>query len=124
MHDSPQPEALAGHSFVAIQSPDGDRRAFGFSPAHYGSYDPSRDLGRLRAGVEGVVHDDARAFDKPGVKTQAYPITPDQARAAMAKVSEYQSGRVFTDLLGRLNAAFAAASDEVYLIVAGRALRI
>jgi hypothetical protein len=93
MHDAPQPEALAGHSFVAIESPDGDRRAFGFSPAHYGNYDPSRDLGRLRAGVEGVVHDDAAAFDKPGVKTQAYPITPDQARAAMAKVSEYQSGR-------------------------------
>jgi adenosylcobinamide kinase / adenosylcobinamide-phosphate guanylyltransferase len=39
-------------------------------------------------------------------------------------VSEYQSGRVFTDLLGRLNAAIAAASDEVYLMVAGRALRI
>jgi adenosylcobinamide kinase/adenosylcobinamide-phosphate guanylyltransferase len=39
-------------------------------------------------------------------------------------VSEYQSGRVFTDLLGRLNAAVAAASDEVYLMVAGRALRI
>jgi len=39
-------------------------------------------------------------------------------------VSEYQSGRIFTDLLGRLNAAIAAASDEVYLMVAGRALRI
>ena len=39
-------------------------------------------------------------------------------------VSEYRSGRVFTDLLGRLNAAIAAASDEVYLLVAGRALRI
>jgi adenosylcobinamide kinase/adenosylcobinamide-phosphate guanylyltransferase len=39
-------------------------------------------------------------------------------------VSEYQSGRAFTDLLGRLNAAIAAASDEVYLMVAGRALRI
>lgn len=93
MHDEPQPEPLAGHSFVAIEDPDGRRQAFGFSPAHYGNYDPTRDLGRLKMGVTGVVHDDARAFEKPGVKTQAYSITPDQARAAMAKVSEYQAGR-------------------------------
>jgi hypothetical protein len=93
LHDSPQPEPLAGHSFVAIEGPDGERRAFGFSPAHYGSYDPDRDLGRLKVGVEGVVHDDARAFDKPGVKTRAYPISQHQADAAMAKVSEYRSGR-------------------------------
>ena len=93
LHDTPQPEALAGHSFVAIEAPDGKRRAFGFSPANYGKYDPQRDLGRLKMGVEGVVHDDAAAFDKPGVRTQAYSITEGQAHAAMAKVSEYQSGR-------------------------------
>jgi adenosylcobinamide kinase / adenosylcobinamide-phosphate guanylyltransferase len=39
-------------------------------------------------------------------------------------VSEHRSGRVFTDLLGQLNTRIAAASDEVYLMVAGRALRI
>ena len=39
-------------------------------------------------------------------------------------VSEHRSGRVFTDLLGQLNARFADASDEVYLVVAGRALRL
>ena len=39
-------------------------------------------------------------------------------------VSEYRSGRVFTDLLGQLNSRVAAASDDVYLLVAGRALRI
>jgi adenosylcobinamide kinase/adenosylcobinamide-phosphate guanylyltransferase len=39
-------------------------------------------------------------------------------------VSEHRSGRVFTDLLGRLNARFAEASDTVYLVVAGRALRL
>jgi hypothetical protein len=93
LNDSDRPEALAGHSFVAIDSPDGERRAFGFSPAHYGSYDPKRDLARLKAGVTGIVHDDSAAFDRPGVKTRAYPISPEQARAAMAKVSEYQSGR-------------------------------
>jgi adenosylcobinamide kinase / adenosylcobinamide-phosphate guanylyltransferase len=37
-------------------------------------------------------------------------------------VSEHRSGRVFTDLLGRVNAAVAAASDDVVLLVAGRAL--
>jgi hypothetical protein len=93
LHDSPQPEALAGHSFVAIEGPGGERRAFGFSPAHFGSYDPKRDLGRLKMGVEGIVHDDSSAFEKPGVKTQSYAITADQAESAMAKVSEYQSGR-------------------------------
>lgn len=90
MHEERLPEALAGHSFVAIEEPDGERRAFGFSPAHYGSYDPDVDLGRLKRGVEGVVHDDAGAFDRPGVKTQSYAITRDQARAAMAKVEEYK----------------------------------
>jgi len=93
MHDERLPEALAGHSFVAIEDPSGERKAFGFSPAHYGSYDPSRDLGRLKVGVEGVVHDDAGAFEKPGVKTQSYTITPEQAQAAMAKVAEYRAGR-------------------------------
>jgi adenosylcobinamide kinase/adenosylcobinamide-phosphate guanylyltransferase len=39
-------------------------------------------------------------------------------------VSEHRSGRVFADLLGRVNQAFAAASDEVILIVAGRALQL
>jgi hypothetical protein len=93
MHDGKLPEALAGHSFVAIEEPGGQRQAFGFSPARYGSYDPDRDMGRLRTGVPGVVHDDAGAFDKPGVRTRAYPITQEQAQAAMAKVAEYESGR-------------------------------
>ncbi|HKG34159.1 MAG TPA: bifunctional adenosylcobinamide kinase/adenosylcobinamide-phosphate guanylyltransferase [Gemmatimonadales bacterium] len=39
-------------------------------------------------------------------------------------VSEHRSGRVFSDLLGQLNSAIAAVSDEVYLMVAGRPLRI
>ena len=37
-------------------------------------------------------------------------------------VSEHRSGRIFTDLLGRVNQQVAAASDEVVLVVAGRAL--
>ena len=39
-------------------------------------------------------------------------------------VSEHRSGRLFTDLLGLLNQQFAAASDDVILVVAGRALRL
>ena len=107
LHDARLPEPLAGHSFVAVQDPDGKRHAFGFSPAHYGSYDPDRDLGRLRQGVEGVVHDDADAFHKPGVKTHAYPISRHQAQAAMAKVEEYQSGRHRYQLDGRQCSTFA-----------------
>ncbi len=39
-------------------------------------------------------------------------------------VSEHRSGRIFTDLLGRTNQAIAAASDDVILVVAGRALTL
>lgn len=58
-------------------------------------------------GVKGVVHDDARAFEKPGVETRAYPITREQAEAAMAKVAEYQSGRYPFSLQRRQCSAFA-----------------
>lgn len=37
-------------------------------------------------------------------------------------VSEHRSGRIFTDLLGRVNAQVAAVSDRVTLVVAGRTL--
>jgi adenosylcobinamide kinase / adenosylcobinamide-phosphate guanylyltransferase len=39
-------------------------------------------------------------------------------------VSEHRAGRLFTELLGRLNTEMAAASNEVILVVAGRALRL
>ena len=39
-------------------------------------------------------------------------------------VAEHRSGRVFTDLLGRVNQAVAAECDDVVLVVAGRALHL
>jgi adenosylcobinamide kinase/adenosylcobinamide-phosphate guanylyltransferase len=39
-------------------------------------------------------------------------------------VSPYRSGRLFTELLGQVNQEMAAASDEVIMVVAGRALRL
>jgi hypothetical protein len=107
LHGGTLPEPLAGHSFVAIEGPDGRKQAFGFSPADYGSYDPTRDIGQLRRGVQGVVHDDANAFEKPGVRTQAHAISREQAEAALAKVHEYQSGRYRYNLDTRQCSTFA-----------------
>ena len=39
-------------------------------------------------------------------------------------VSEYRSGRLFADNLGRANQQLAAASDRVVLMVAGRPLEL
>jgi len=39
-------------------------------------------------------------------------------------VSEYRSGRLFADNLGRVNQQVAAACDEVFLMVAGRPLSL
>jgi adenosyl cobinamide kinase/adenosyl cobinamide phosphate guanylyltransferase len=33
-------------------------------------------------------------------------------------------GRTYRDVLGRVNAAWAAAADEAYFVVAGKALRL
>lgn len=108
MHeDRSLPEPLAGHSFVALEEPSGERHAWGFSPANYGAYDPQRDLGRLSSGVPGVVHDDGTAFEKQGVRLKEYSIDAAQAQAAMAKVAEYQSGRYTFNLKNRQCSAFA-----------------
>jgi hypothetical protein len=108
MHDDQSlPEPLAGHAFVALEGPDGSRQAWGFSPADYGKYDPNKDLGQLSKGVKGVVHDDARALEKAGVKTRAYAISAAQAQAAREKVAEYEAGKYEFSLKGRQCSAFA-----------------
>lgn len=107
LHPDPMPEELAGHSFIAIEEPNGARRVWGFSPAGFSKYDPNRDVEQLRAGVPGVVHDDSRALDKPGVRTLAYRITAAQAQAARDKVEEYATGKHRFSLEDRQCSAFA-----------------
>jgi hypothetical protein len=99
------PEDLAGHTFVAVESPKG-REAWGFSPADR-HYDPHGDLGRLRSGVAGRVHDDSRAFAKPGVRLKSYEISAQDARAAQAKVDEYRRQHLGFSLQQRQCATFA-----------------
>jgi adenosylcobinamide kinase/adenosylcobinamide-phosphate guanylyltransferase len=59
----------------------------------------------------------------------AWSAVPGQVVAVTNEVGwgvvcEHRSGRIFTDLLGRTNQAIAAASDQVVLMVAGRALSL
>lgn len=42
----------------------------------------------------------------------------------LSLVSPYRMGRVFTDILGRLNQRLAAASDQVYLLSCGLPLQL
>ncbi|OYN99869.1 adenosylcobinamide kinase/adenosylcobinamide phosphate guanyltransferase [Enemella evansiae] len=59
----------------------------------------------------------------------AWRAYPHQAVAVTNEVgwglvSDHRSGRIFTDWLGRTNQAIGAASDEVWLVVAGRTLKL
>ena len=44
--------------------------------------------------------------------------------AGLGVVPETRLARIFRDLLGRVNQDFAAAADEVYLLVAGLSLQL
>lgn len=92
MHrDSTLPPDLAGHAFVSIEGPAGSRQTWGFSPEGYSRFNPRKDIGKLRAGVPGVVHRDDGAFAQPGVKTRSYELTGAQVQAALTKINEYRS---------------------------------
>lgn len=69
----------------------------------------------FQAGLDDLV-DAWRGLEHPGVA-----VTNE---VGWGVVPAYASGRLFADLLGRVNQAVAAASDEVVLLVAGRALRL
>ena len=53
--------------------------------------------------------------------TEAVLVTNE---VGLGVVPEHRSGRLFRDLLGTTNQRFAAISDEVHLVVAGRVLRL
>jgi adenosylcobinamide kinase / adenosylcobinamide-phosphate guanylyltransferase len=50
------------------------------------------------------------------------PVVVVTNEVGLGVVPEHRSGRLFRDLLGRVNQAVAAACDEVHLVVAGRVL--
>jgi hypothetical protein len=92
MHgDRSMPEPLAGHAFVALRDPSGRQEAFGFSPKEFSQYDLKTDLPRLESGVPGVVHDDAAAFEKPGVHLRRYTVSPQAWSAARKVIERYRS---------------------------------
>jgi adenosylcobinamide kinase/adenosylcobinamide-phosphate guanylyltransferase len=52
------------------------------------------------------------------------PVIVVTNEVGLGVVPEHRSGRLFRDLLGTANQRFAAACDEVHLVVAGRVLRL
>ena len=57
-------------------------------------------------------------------QTQKQTIICVSNEVGLGIVPDTRMGRVFRDLLGRVNQDFAAAADEVYLIVAGLPLQL
>jgi adenosylcobinamide kinase / adenosylcobinamide-phosphate guanylyltransferase len=58
------------------------------------------------------------------VKSRTQTVICVSNETGLGIVPETTLGRTFRDLLGRLNQQFAAAADEVYLLVAGLPVRL
>jgi adenosylcobinamide kinase / adenosylcobinamide-phosphate guanylyltransferase len=83
-----------------------------------------------------AVVDEAHLWEAPSDEVLAHVLAradavtlPEQAvlvtnEVGLGVVPEHRSGRLFRDLLGTLNQRFAAACDEVHLVVAGRVLKL
>jgi len=54
----------------------------------------------------------------------ADPVVLVTNEVGLGVVPEHRSGRLFRDLLGRVNQRFGGVCDEVHLVVAGRVLRL
>jgi adenosylcobinamide kinase / adenosylcobinamide-phosphate guanylyltransferase len=57
-------------------------------------------------------------------RVAAGPLVAVTNEVGWSVVPEHRSGRTFRDLLGVVNQRFAAVSDDVLLVVAGRVLRL
>jgi adenosylcobinamide kinase / adenosylcobinamide-phosphate guanylyltransferase len=85
-----------------------------------------------------AVVDEAELWDAPSEQVLAHVLELTEAAVAalgervvlvtnevgLGVVPEHRSGRLFRDLLGTVNQRFAAACDEVHLVVAGRVLKL
>jgi adenosylcobinamide kinase/adenosylcobinamide-phosphate guanylyltransferase len=69
------------------------------------------------------VHEIAERF-LAAVSSQTKTVICVSNEVGLGIVPETSLGRTFRDLLGRVNQQFAAAADEVYLLVAGVSLRL
>lgn len=58
------------------------------------------------------------------LRSATRPVVVVTNEVGLGVVPEHRSGRLFRDLLGVVNQRFAAACDEVHLVVAGRVLRL
>ena len=67
-----------------------------------------------------VEEETARLLDALGSATIDVVLVTNEV--GLSVVPSTSSGRMFRDELGRLNAAVSAASDQVFLVVAGRVL--
>lgn len=107
-------------------------------PSNWSTIEGGSDLVELLAGVEGTVLLDSLGTwvaAAPGFGVDAVAvahilqlrrgdtvIVSDEVGMGVHPASE--SGRRFRDALGQVNQAMAAIADEVFLVVAGRALRL
>ncbi|MDP3278653.1 MAG: DUF4157 domain-containing protein [Deltaproteobacteria bacterium] len=107
MHeDKTLPPQLEGHAFVSFRDPSGRQESFGFSPQRFGEYDLGRDVPKLSAGVQGVVHNDVNAFTHRDVRARRFVLSPAQWQAARRVVDGYRDSRFELD--GRQCVRFAA----------------
>lgn len=74
---------------------------------------------QITAWLSGIVDDGVAAMHSR--QADAVLVTNE---VGLGVVPERRSGRLFRDLLGLANQRFAAACDEVHLVVAGRVLRL
>jgi adenosylcobinamide kinase / adenosylcobinamide-phosphate guanylyltransferase len=76
--------------------------------------------GDRRVAASRVEEETARLLDALGSAAVDVVLVTDEV--GLSVVPSTSSGRMFRDELGRLNAAVSAASDHVFLVVAGRVL--